>query len=166
MGRKNILNITGSKFGLSGERFNGYKQALLDFNVPFVPNYYIQCSMQNHEVLDRDLRIAISNIMNSELRPNAILSSSDTISVRVLGVLAELGYNVPDDLAVIGYSNIDFPDSLNPSLSTIRQPATEIGRLATEKLVQFIKKGNWLQYDPETIQLETELKFRKSTAIS
>jgi LacI family transcriptional regulator len=105
------------------------------------------------------------NIMNTDLRPNAILSSSDTITIRVLGVLSELGYKVPEDLAVIGYSNIDFPKSLNPSLSTIRQPATEIGRLSTEKLIEFIKKRNWLQYDPETIQLETELTFRKSTTV-
>lgn len=165
IGRKKILNITGSKFGLSAERFNGYKQALLDHNIPFISNYFIQCNMQNHDLLDRDLRTALMNIMNTDLRPNAILSSSDTITIRVLGVLSELGYKVPEDLAVIGYSNIDFPKSLNPSLSTIRQPATEIGRLSTEKLIEFIKKRNWLQYDPETIQLETELTFRKSTTV-
>ena len=165
IGRTKILNITGSKFGLSGERFNGYKQALLDANIPFVPNYYIQCNMQNQTLLDQDLQISISNIMQSEFKPNAILSSSDTISVRILGILAELGYKVPEDLAVIGFSNVDFPNSLNPSLSTIRQPASEIGRLATEKLIQFIKKKNWLQLEPKNIELEIELTYRKSTAI-
>jgi len=166
IGRKKILNITGSKFGLSSERFKGYKKALLDFNVPFVPNYYIQCSMQSYELLDRDLHTALKNIMSGELRPNAILCSSDIISVRLLGVLSEMDYSVPDDLAVIGFSNIDFPGSLNPSLSTIRQPTGEIGRLSTEKLIQFIVKKNWKQLDPETIELETQLTFRKSTAIS
>jgi len=165
-GREKILNITGSKFGLSGERFKGYKQALNDHNVSFVPNYYIQCNMQSNELMDSDLRIALKNIMSGALKPNAILSSSDTISVRILGILVELGYNVPDELALIGFSNVDFPDSLNPSLSTIRQPTKEIGRLATERLIQFIIKGNWIQYGPETIELDTEMAFRKSTAVN
>ena len=163
--RKKIVNITGSKFGLSAERFNGYKQAHLDFNVHFNANYYIQCNMQNPEVLDRDLRKSIKNLMDSDNPPNAILSSSDTITVRVLGVLSELNYRVPEDLAVIGFSNIDFPLSMNPSLSTIRQPALDIGSVSIQKLVYLINKKNWSQMDPETIELEIQLTYRKSTAV-
>lgn len=163
-GRDKILNITGSKFGLSGERFKGYKQALLDHNITFTPEYYIQCNMQSNDLLDTDLRSALLEVMSSDIKPNAILSSSDTISVRILGILSELGYHVPSQLALIGFSNVDFPESLNPSLSTIRQPTKEIGRLATERLIQFIKRANWIQYGPETIELDTELTFRKSTA--
>lgn len=165
-GRTDILNITGSKFGLSGERFKGYKQALTDHNIPFNPDYYIQCNMQSNELLDGDLRTALQKVLASDLKPNAIISSSDTISVRILGILAELKIAVPDEIALIGFSNVDFPDSLNPSLSTIRQPTKEIGRLATERLIYFIKRQNWIQYGQETIELETELTFRKSTAVN
>jgi len=165
-GRKKIVSITASRFGLSGERFKGYREALKDAGIPFDSFYHIQCNMQNHEVLDVELKNAINRLMNSDHIPDAILGSSDTITVRLLGVLSEMGYQVPDDLAVIGFSNIEFAKSLNPALSTIRQPALEIGALAMEKLMLLISKKNWHQVQIETIELDTTLTFRKSSIVN
>ncbi|SUJ17832.1 Glucose-resistance amylase regulator [Sphingobacterium spiritivorum] len=162
-GRTKIVNITASRFGLSGERFKGYHQALTNAGIAFDDQFHIQCNMQNQEVLDVELKNAITRLMNAENKPDAILGSSDTITVTLLGVLAELGYSVPDELAVIGFSNIDFARSLNPALSTIRQPALEIGDMAMEKLMKFIAKKNWHQVQIETTELDTILTFRKSS---
>ncbi|KAF5307633.1 hypothetical protein FQR65_LT18366 [Abscondita terminalis] len=133
-GRTKIVNITASRFGLSGIAFND--------------QFHIQCNMQNQEVLDVELKNAITRLMSAENKPAAIL---------------ELGYSVPDELAVIGFSNIDFARSLNPALSTIRQPALEIGDMAMEKLMKFIAKKNWHQVQIETTELDTILTFRKSS---
>lgn len=164
-GLKKIVNITASRFGLSGERSKGYREALNEAEIPFEPFYHVQCNMQNHEILDVELKNAVSALMNSEHKPNAILGSSDTITVRLLGVLSELGYEVPKDLAVIGFSNIEFAKSLNPALSTIRQPALEIGTLAMEKLILLMSKKHWHQVRIETIELDTILTFRKSSIV-
>lgn len=163
LGKTKIINITGSKFGLSQERFKGYKKALEESGISFNPAYYIQCNLQSHSQLDEDLKLSLEKILKSNDMPNAILSSSDTITIRVLAILQELDFQVPNDIAVIGFSNIDHPKSLNPSLSTIRQPSFEIGKQSLEKLIFLLTHRNWKNFDPEIIELDTILTFRKSS---
>ncbi len=70
-------------------------------------------------------------------------------------------YEIPKDLALIGFSNNDLCEALAPSLSTIHQPAFEIGRLASEKLLSLINNKTIEAF--ETVLLKTELQARNST---
>ncbi|MCY1248192.1 Catabolite control protein A [compost metagenome] len=93
---------------------------------------------------------------------DAIFGATDVITTRTLGILAELQIEVPMEVAVIGFSNTQIAASLNPALSTVVQPATEIGEIATKKLIDTINQTRPI-HEFETIELPTQLVVRKSS---
>jgi LacI family transcriptional regulator len=65
-------------------------------------------------------------------RPTAIFAATDLYAKEVYRAAKELNLNIPDDLSVVGYSDDDFSTEMEPPLTTVRQPAYEIGRRAAE----------------------------------
>jgi LacI family transcriptional regulator len=63
-------------------------------------------------------------------RPEAIVGASDAIAIGALRALAEAGVNVPREMAVTGFDDLPFSDSLSPALTTVRQPVLELARTA------------------------------------
>ena len=100
--------------------------------------------------------------MNLSDKPDAIFTATDQISTRCLTRLNKLGYHIPDDIALIGFTNTDLAEALSPALSTVHQPAFEMGQLAAKKLISLIERKD---QDPEyeTVMLETYIKARAST---
>jgi LacI family transcriptional regulator len=163
--RKRIVFITGDKFGENNPRILGYKKALKNLDIPFNQRYMIHCSLENTQEMDAKISSSIEELMGLSIRPNAIFGATDVITTRTLGILANLNIKVPEELAVIGFANTDIAFSLNPSLSTIRQPAREMGSLALTKLVEIIEAPNKRQHKFETVLLETSIQLRKSTGM-
>lgn len=163
-GRTNILHITGHQLGVSKDRLNGYKQALREFEISLQHYYFIECDIQDAEILDEQIKGAIQKALNAENKLNAIFGATDVITTRTLGILAELNIKVPEEIAIIGFSNISIPNSLNPALSRIKQPASEIGYTAMKKLIYLIKHPNYIDF--ETIELENTIEIRRSSLLA
>ncbi|MFP5081823.1 LacI family DNA-binding transcriptional regulator [Pedobacter sp. JCM 36344] len=153
---------TNTKLSIATDRLNGYKQALADKGIEFRPELLRSCDYTDSQTLADDLEAAITFYMNLNDRPNAIFTATDQITTRCLAILSKLGYNIPEDIAIIGFTNTDLAEALNPSLSTVYQPAFEIGEHAASKLIELIeKKQNDIEF--ETIMLPTEVNVRNST---
>ncbi|HEX8607115.1 MAG TPA: substrate-binding domain-containing protein, partial [Pedobacter sp.] len=136
--------------------------ALIDEGIEFRPELLRSCDYTDSQKLAKDLEAAILFYMKLKNRPDAIFTATDQITTRCLAILNKLGYNIPEDIAVIGFTNTDLAEALNPSLSTVNQPAFEIGELAAGKLIELIeKKHNDIEF--ETIMLPTEIHVRNST---
>ncbi|MFL9843590.1 LacI family DNA-binding transcriptional regulator [Flavobacterium rhizosphaerae] len=167
--RKRILFITGDKFGENNQRIQGFKKALKNLDIPINPRYMVYCNLENVDEIDEKISSSLLELKKQNIMPNAIFGATDTITMRSLGILANLGINVPEDIAVIGFANTDIAFSLNPALSTIRQPAKDMGYLALKKLIELIDleatTGKKTQVE-ETILLETSIQIRKSTTLS
>ncbi|MXN93193.1 substrate-binding domain-containing protein [Flavobacterium sp. Sd200] len=161
--RKRILFITGDKFGENNQRILGFKKALKNLDIPFNQRYMVYCSLEDTEAMDAKICQSIQQLTEANIRPNAIFGATDVITTRTLGILANLKIKVPEDIAVIGFANTDIAFSLNPSLSTIRQPARDIGYLALNKLVELIDLHGKKPAQYETILLETTIQLRNST---
>ncbi len=162
--RKKILFITGDQFGEENSRINSYKKALKTLDIPFNPKFMLSCNLGNNDLIDQQISESIKNLMKSSIKPNAIFGATDVITIRTLGILAQMKIKVPDEIAVIGFSNFDMPNSLNPSLSTIRQPTQEIGFLALKKLINLLATQQHKRRAlHETILLDTSIELRKST---
>ncbi|RZK80407.1 MAG: LacI family transcriptional regulator [Pedobacter sp.] len=162
-GYKNIAHLnTNTVLSIATDRLNGYKKALSDNNIEFRPELLKSCDYTDAKKLNADLEAAISYFMELEERPDAIFTATDQITTRCLAILNKLNYKIPEDIAIIGFTNTDLADALNPSLSTVHQPAFEIGQLAAKKLISLIENKN---HEPEfeTIVLETDIKVRNST---
>lgn len=162
-GYRKIAHLnTNTNLSISTDRLNGYKQALADAGIAFNPEYLKSCNYKDTHVLNADLEKSIHEYMALENRPDAIFTATDQITTRCLALLNKLGYRIPQDIALIGFTNTELADAMNPALSTIHQPAFEIGQLAARKLIGLIE-----QKTPETvfetIKLETHIQVRSST---
>jgi LacI family transcriptional regulator len=95
-------------------------------------------------------------------RPDAVFCANDLLAVGVLqgaGILGEV--RVPEDLAIVGYDDIDFAQSTVVPLSSIRQPAREIGATAVELLLEALDSPT---APPRQVRFRPQLVVRASTA--
>ncbi|TCC90387.1 LacI family transcriptional regulator [Pedobacter frigiditerrae] len=144
------------------ERFEGYKKALKDAGIPFNNDWVKFCDTSNAATLDEELETAIGELMALKQVPRAIFTATDLLSTKCLEILRKCGHRIPEDIALVGFSNTDLAEVLNPSLSTIRQPSLEIGRLAAKQLLSLISDRRATEHF-ETILLPTELQVRASS---
>lgn len=94
-------------------------------------------------------------------RPDAIFAGNDLIALGVLQALTLAGVRVPDDLAILGYDDIDFAASAAIPLSSVRQPREQLGNVAADTLLEVIADPAARVRD---VVLEPELVVRRSTA--
>jgi DNA-binding LacI/PurR family transcriptional regulator len=90
-------------------------------------------------MLYEEVENALNELLKLKTKPDAILASADKLTTNCLRYFKKLKIKVPDDVALIGFSNLDLTDLLSPSLSVVRQPAYEMGQLSTELLIQQIE---------------------------
>ncbi len=141
-------------FFVSRDRFQGYRRALDEAGIPFNPAYHRegQHSLESGREMARSL-------LQQPNPPTALFAFSDTIAFGVMEAAKELGLSIPDDLALIGFDDIELARLYG--LSTMRQQLFQTGVTGAEMLLNLI--GN-----PDTeqrqIQLSTELIVRHSTA--
>ena len=95
-------------------------------------------------------------------RPSAVICVNDQIAFAVLRALAERHVEVPRDISVVGYDDVDFAAWLSPTLTSIRQPKYELGRAAA-RLLLAEASGPLLRHD--AVRFEPELVERESTTL-
>lgn len=163
-GYKNIAHLnTNTILSIATDRLNGYKQALADSGIKYRPELLRSCNYTDTNKLNEDLEQALKYYMTLKDRPDAIFTATDQISTRCLMLLNKMGYKIPEDVALIGFTNTELADAMNPPLSTVHQPAFEIGQLAAEKLIAMIE-GKGMEDGYETVLLPTNIKVRASSA--
>lgn len=99
-------------------------------------------------------------------RPDAIFAANDLVAIGMMQALALIDHRlIPEDIALIGYDDIDFAASTVIPLSSIRQPAELIGRTAVELLLRELKAiESGAEIDHEQVVFQPELVIRESTA--
>ena len=97
-------------------------------------------------------------------RPDAIFAANDLLAMGVLqALMMQGGIDVPGEIALIGYDDIDFASAAVVPLSSIRQPASLIGHTAVDLLLREASLGEG--FEREQIVFKPELVVRESTAI-
>lgn len=140
------------------QRMSGYQHALeahqLVYSDALTVNY------------DKDAEVNYQNIKQLMLteQPDAVISSIEDLALPCYYVCKELGIHIPDDLKIISFSNLNTAPLLNPSLTTITQPALEMGREAAAILFRILDKKH---FEPnEWLTLKSTLIKRDSTSCS
>jgi LacI family transcriptional regulator len=161
-GYKKIAHVTSaSHLSISRERLEGYKAALTANNIAVNENYIKNC---NHGgMIYKELEDAVKSLVNLRDKPDAIFSAGDRLTVSCLKVLTTIGIKVPEEIALAGFANTPLIDLLNPSLTSVKQPAFEMGQVATELLINLIESKKAVT-EFETIVLQTEVETRDSSA--
>ena len=87
----------------------------------------------------RDIQVAARHLLESRQRPQAIFCWTDYVALEVLSVARELGFSVPDDVAVVGYDNTSYCDLAQNSLTSIDQSGQVLGLQSARLLIERIK---------------------------
>jgi LacI family transcriptional regulator len=161
MGYKRIAHITSSaNISITNERLSGYKKALVEKGFSVNKQLIKYCSyggMNDSEVED-----AVNQLLSLSNPPDAIVTASDRITIKCFSLLKKRGINIPGQVALAGFSNFSAPELFDPSLTTVQQPAFEMGKTAVELLIQIIEnKKKVIQFEKKV--LATELVVRNSS---
>lgn len=157
-GCQRIVHITGPKHLLiSRRRLHGYRAALLDYGLPVDEELILSSNYDSQNALE-----IARNLLKTDLKPDGIFASSDNIAIGCHAAIIEAGLSMPNDIALVGFSNLPIAALLNPPLSSVAQPAFEMGRSAAELLINLIKSPK--ENRPSiTNVLKTNLVVRKSS---
>ena len=160
-GCKRIALITNEpSLSIAKDRLAGYQAALLKHGMQYsdaLVRYCEQGGMNADEI-----NTAMDSLLGGASRPDGIFTASDKITSHVLRNLHEKKIAVPEDIALVGFSNSEVTDLFSPALTVITQPAFEMGEVATKLLLHLIESKRPLT-EFETKMLSTKLIVRKSS---
>ncbi|HXO78199.1 MAG TPA: substrate-binding domain-containing protein, partial [Puia sp.] len=94
--------------------------------------------------------------------PDGVFASVEKLAVQTYHVCRELGLRIPEDVKVIGFSNLITASLLNPSLTTIAQPAYDMGKEAATMLFRRLEK-KYIVVPDDQVMLPAKLEVRSST---
>lgn len=134
----NPFNFTSSR-----DRCTGCREAMLKAGLEYKPIYYAE---GDHGRLEA--RALARHLLAQENRPTAIFAASDTQAVGVLQAARDLGLQVPQELSVVGYDDIEMAEVME--LSTVRQMLFQSGKVGVEMLLDILD-------NPEANPVHTEL---------
>jgi LacI family repressor for deo operon, udp, cdd, tsx, nupC, and nupG len=159
LGHRKIGHIGGpSRNSFPNERLVGFRKAMFEHRLEARQDWIVQgnYTMESGAAAARHFA-ALPD------RPTAIFSANDEMAIGFIAEFRRHGIEVPRDLSVIGFDDIGVSQNYFPALTTMRQPRTAIGRIATETLVNILE-GNIRSAEPVRVVLKSELVVRESTA--
>lgn len=162
-GCSRIAHLQASpKLKIAEDRLRGHLDALSDHKIPFPKEYLEQCPTGSIEDGER----AMMNLLKSKNRPDAIFANNDVLAMGAMKAIKKAGLRVPQDIAVVGFSNWFYISMLEPPLSSVDQPGFLMGQEAARLLIRQIElkeKDDNAVIVPETKVLKTKLVIRESS---
>ncbi len=160
-GYKRIAAISNPEIvSISRERLAGYKAALVDNGMTTDATMIKYC--QHGGMIFSEVEKSVNELLALRKPPDAIFTAADKLTTNCLRIFIAKGIKIPDDMGLLGFSNSDLAELINPPLSVIRQPAFEMGEVAMKLLLQLIESKRPVT-EFETRVLNTELFIRGST---
>lgn len=157
-GAKTIAHIGGPlNLKIYEYRQKGYCEALKEAGLTVDKSMIINNSLTREEG-----KKAIQQLFQNNVKPDAIFCANDTTALSVIIYLQENGYKVPEDIAIVGFSNEPFSEVVTPSISTVKQPGYLIGQKAAQLIIDQISNGG-SNTEFKTIVMPTELIIRNSS---
>jgi LacI family transcriptional regulator len=158
-GCKRVAHLGISKYlSIGKKRLNGYLKALADHNISLDENLMVDCVNDNAKDVELIRQLFIQH------KADGIFASVERYAILTYEVCRTLKLSIPDDVKVIGFSNLQTAALLNPSLSTITQPAFDMGKEAVSMLLKALEKKNF-QLKNENIVIKSSLTPRESTEV-
>jgi DNA-binding LacI/PurR family transcriptional regulator len=154
-GHQRIGIITGPENSPDNKgRLQGYKKALLDAGISLQQNMVVPGNFRYEEG-----QIAIQKLLEGNSPPTAVLAANDEMAMGAMDAALHRSLRVPEDLAVIGFDDIQMSALTRPSLTTVRQPMQLLGEAAVTLLFDRLQTSNGL---PRHEVLDTKLVIRRS----
>jgi LacI family transcriptional regulator len=154
LGHRNVAFIGGEADLLTTvERRRGYEDALLERGLMPHPNRMVLGEYTT------EFGARAAQLLLTDVAPTGIFAASDVVAIGVLQVARQLGLTIPEDLSLVGFDDIPMAEMLAPPLTTIWQPAEDLGKTAVLLLVRHLRDRAPLMRDT----LGVRLRIRGST---
>lgn len=140
---------------VSSDRLAGYCQAMEQHKLPMNPEWIVEV-----EFLQESGYRAMSFFMNQPERPTALVVIDDSVAFGVMRGLTELGFRVPEDLALISFNNIYLSELSSPPLSSVDIGIYQLGYMASQLLIRLIQNE---AVQPNRMIVPHRLVIREST---
>ena len=155
-GYKTIAHFAGPKeLGICKRRLNGYVDSIKQLPL-LTPNDWVRYGGLH----EQDGYTSMDYLIKEKNIPDAIFAVNDPVAIGAFQKIKEAGLKIPDDIAIMGFSNNKIASLVEPQLTTIDQPSFEMGRKSAEILVKIIEDKI---VEPKTWVLDTKLIIRGST---
>lgn len=156
-GYSNIAHLAGpSVLKICKGRLNGYKKALSERNIAINEDMIINAGLHEGDGYN-----SFSKLIERGMKPDAIFAVNDPVAVGAFKKIRELGLKIPQDVALVGFSNNPITSLIEPGITTVDQPSFDMGQKAAELLIKQIENGD--DFVPVTEVLQTHLIIRNST---
>jgi LacI family transcriptional regulator len=160
---EHLLRLGHTRIGLvsdppeiasSAERIRGYRAALEAAGLPIDERLIALTGSTRAEGYN-----GARALMETRRRPSAIFTANNMMSVGTLLALRDLGLRVPQDVALVGFDDLEWTTLIEPPLTVVRQPVQEIGWRTAERLLARMRGD---RSRPRRIRLATEFVVRGS----
>jgi DNA-binding LacI/PurR family transcriptional regulator len=160
LGHRNIACITnaGISYTAASDRLNGYRQAIESAGIT-----YNDALVRFGDFDPESGYKQMNSLLAAGSSISAVFVASDVVALGAKAAIRERGLRIPQDIAVVGFDDVPLARYLDPPLTTVRIPATELAIKAGEAVVQLIN-GNPPPHSTELLQ--TQLIVRESCGAS
>jgi DNA-binding LacI/PurR family transcriptional regulator len=162
LGHKRIAFIKGQEFSSDTQaRWNSITDAARRLGIRLYPKLTVQL---DGELASPQLGYRVTRVLLDRKEPfTALFAFNDISAIGAIGALRDAKLEVPRDVSVVGFDDIQSAAFQNPRLTTIRQPLKKMGTIAAETLLRRIARPEDDSY-PREIVVEPELIVRETTA--
>lgn len=138
------------------DRLAGYRKALHEYGLPYDESLVLFRSSE------KTPQEAYTELLARPDRPTAIFAANDSEAIQIIATARQLGIRIPDDLALVGFDNLRLTEHTTPPLTTVAQPARDIGARAADLLISRIEGQPGVA---RGVELPTHLVIRESCGV-
>lgn len=147
-GYKRIAVLAGPKnLTIGNDRVEGYLKTLKRFKLKADPALIIHCNFNQQDAYETTLEL-----LKRKQRPDAIFAISDRMAIGAMLAIKERGLKMPTDIGLVGFNNEPITSLVSPSISSVDQPAFELGKAAAKLFIE------QMHHEEDLSKTETVLK--------
>jgi len=155
-GCKRIAYISGPRYlNISKNRKVGYLEGLKECGLKFDPQFLVECNLSTV-----DATRATHQLLTNKILPDAIFGLNDTIAFAAMKEIKKHDLKIPDDIALVGFTDEFHSTVVEPTLTSITHPTLKMGQETANLFFQLLEKGNSFN---KQVVLKTELVIRESS---
>ena len=157
-GKKVIAHLTNAEsLSNTKERLEGYKQALAAYDIPFRPELVKFCPHGGMHI--EELETAVKELL--PLKPEGIFIANDRLTTGYINAIKNTNPELAHQIEIAGFTNSNLVNLFSPSLTSVKQPAFEMGQVAISLLIEMIESRRPVT-EFQTRVLDTEIVRREN----
>ncbi|MEZ4902005.1 MAG: LacI family DNA-binding transcriptional regulator [Spirosomataceae bacterium] len=156
MGCQRIAHLKGPQgLSITEQRFHGYIDCLTKYNFAINEELIVSTNFKVESAI-----IPTQRLMELPLPPDGLFGVNDQVAIGAMYVVRENGFDIPKEVAIVGFDDSSISAYISPPLTTVKRPGKQIGAEAARIFLGQIKENQVL---PETLVLPSALIIRESS---